>query len=62
MNITNLESDNKEFHLHGYNFCGPGTKVFTRLSKNQKGINELDEACKCHDIGILFLYLNFAVF
>lgn len=39
-----------ELHLPGYNYCGPGTKLYKRLSRNDKGINPLDEACKLHDI------------
>lgn len=33
-----------------YNFCGPGTKLQKRLLRNDVGINQLDEACKLHDI------------
>lgn len=33
-----------------YNFCGPGTKLQQRLLRNDVGINQLDEACKLHDI------------
>lgn len=39
-----------ELHLPGYNYCGPGTKLRDRLQRGDKGINELDEACKQHDI------------
>lgn len=39
-----------ELHLPGYNYCGPGTKLRERLIRGDKGINELDEACKQHDI------------
>lgn len=39
-----------ELHLPGYNYCGPGTKLSKRLARNDPGINELDEACKEHDI------------
>lgn len=39
-----------EMHIPGYNYCGPGTKVKQRLARGDKGINELDEACKDHDI------------
>lgn len=39
-----------EAHLPGYNYCGPGTKLQKRLSRGDKGINHLDEACKEHDI------------
>lgn len=33
-----------------YSFCGPGTKVGQRLSEGYKGVNNLDKACKQHDI------------
>lgn len=39
-----------EMHIPGYNYCGPGTKLQLRLSRGDKGINKLDEACKAHDI------------
>lgn len=39
-----------ELHLPGYNFCGPGTKLQKRLSRGDRGVNPLDEACKQHDI------------
>lgn len=46
-----LETKNSEKHIPGYNFCGPGTHVTTRLCKfNHKGINDLDEACRRHDV------------
>uniref|UniRef100_A0A1B0FAX0 Uncharacterized protein n=1 Tax=Glossina morsitans morsitans TaxID=37546 RepID=A0A1B0FAX0_GLOMM len=28
-----------ELHLPGYQFCGPGTKLATRLARGEKGIN-----------------------
>lgn len=49
-NMIELEQNNQEYHIPGYKFCGPGTKVFTRLKRGDKGINKLDEACKCHDV------------
>lgn len=39
-----------EIHLSGYNYCGPNTKLENRLALNDPGINELDCACKEHDI------------
>lgn len=39
-----------ELHLPGYRFCGPGTKLEERLARGERGINELDEACREHDI------------
>ena len=53
MDISRLEANNIERHLPNYQFCGPGTKVFTRLSRGEKGINKLDEACRIHDIEYL---------
>jgi hypothetical protein len=53
MDLRTYEQTQKEFHLPGYNFCGPGTKVYTRLLNGDTGINELDNACKVHDIEYL---------
>lgn len=39
-----------ELHLPGYRFCGPGTKLSERLARGERGINQLDEACREHDI------------
>lgn len=39
-----------ELHLPGYQYCGPGTKLSERLRRGDSGINELDKACKWHDI------------
>ncbi|XP_055850399.1 uncharacterized protein LOC129914971 [Episyrphus balteatus] len=39
-----------ELHLPSYNFCGPGTKLEKRLARGDRGINQLDEACREHDI------------
>lgn len=50
MNISKLETKNVERYLPIYKFCGPGTKVFTLLSRGEKGINKLDEACLIYDI------------
>ena len=36
--------------MPGYRFCGPGTKLEERLARSDRGINELDEACREHDI------------
>lgn len=38
------------FIIFKYQFCGPGTKLKERLERGDKGINELDRACKEHDI------------
>ena len=39
-----------EYHLPGYNFCGPGTELSKRLARGDKPINELDACCMVHDI------------
>lgn len=39
-----------EAHLPGLNFCGPGTKLEERLARGDRGVNQLDEFCKLHDI------------
>uniref|UniRef100_A0A1B0G6Y9 Phospholipase A2-like domain-containing protein n=1 Tax=Glossina morsitans morsitans TaxID=37546 RepID=A0A1B0G6Y9_GLOMM len=47
-NLINRLPD--ELHLPDYQFCGPGTKLATRLARGEKGINPLDAACREHDI------------
>lgn len=42
-----------EMHIPTYNFCGPGTKLKKRLSRGDRGINGLDEACREHDIAYM---------
>lgn len=39
-----------ELHLPGYRFCGPGTNLEKRLARGDRGIDQLDEACREHDI------------
>lgn len=39
-----------ELHIPGYQYCGPGTKLEKRLIAGDRGINQLDRACKEHDI------------
>ena len=39
-----------ELHLPGYQYCGPGTRLRERLARGDPGINQLDQACKVHDI------------
>lgn len=39
-----------EVHIPSYQFCGPGTKLKKRLARGDKGVNQLDKACKEHDI------------
>lgn len=42
-----------ELHVPKYQYCGPGTRLEERLKRNDPGINELDRACKEHDIAYL---------
>lgn len=39
-----------EMHIPSYHYCGPGTKLQKRLARNDPGINDLDRACREHDI------------
>ena len=49
-----------ELHIPGNNYCGPGAKLEKRLAQGDKGINELDKACKKHNIAYSHtLSLNF---
>ena len=51
-----INKTGKEFHIPGYNFCGPGTKLKQRLDANDNPIpgsepvNDIDRACMKHDI------------
>lgn len=51
--VINKAIDSLPFELHlpgGYRYCGPGTRLQERLKRGDPGINELDDACKEHDI------------
>ena len=39
-----------EYHVPGYQFLGPGTKLKKRLARGDQGINRLDKIAKQHDI------------
>lgn len=39
-----------EIHIIGYNYCGINTNLDRRLACDDQGVNELDCACKEHDI------------
>lgn len=39
-----------ELHLPKYQYCGPGTNLKKRMNRGDQGINQLDAACKQHDI------------
>ena len=45
-----IEKTGIEFHLPGYNYAGPGTKLAKRLKRGDKGINRLDRIALDHDI------------
>ena len=45
-----IEKTGIEFHLPGYNFAGPGTKLAKRLKRGDKGISRLDDIALHHDI------------
>lgn len=49
--IDHIVNKLPEIHIPGYQYCGPGTDLNKRLSRGDPGINELDRACKVHDIG-----------
>lgn len=51
--LLNNLIDKLPFELHlpgGYSYCGPGTRLAERIARNEPGINQLDSACKLHDI------------
>lgn len=48
--IDTIVNKMPEVHLASYQFCGPGTKLEKRLARGDPGINELDVACKEHDL------------
>ena len=39
-----------EFHVLGYQYLGPGTKLKKSLARGDPGINRLDHIAKQHDI------------
>lgn len=39
-----------ELHVPGYQYCGPGTNLKSRIARGDPGINKLDQACKEHDL------------
>ena len=39
-----------EYHVPGYQYLGPGTKLKKRLARGDPGINRLDRIAKQHDI------------
>jgi hypothetical protein len=49
LTIGNLTKNGNEWHIPGYQFCGPGTQFEKRRDSGQRGINALDRACYEHD-------------
>lgn len=39
-----------ELHIPGYNYCGPNTNLVNSLARGVQCVNDLDYACKEHDI------------
>ena len=39
-----------ELHIPKYSYCGPGTKLKTRLARGDLPLNPLDAHCQSHDI------------
>lgn len=39
-----------EIHIKGYSYCGPNTNLDIHIAQGEAGVNELDYACKEHDI------------
>lgn len=39
-----------ELHIPGYKFCGPGTKLTERIARGDIPKNQLDQACREHDL------------
>lgn len=52
------EMNFNEHHIPGYNYAGPGTKTTTRISNNDKPINELDRVSLIHDINYYNPYMS----
>jgi len=42
--------DSKEVHYPGFNYCGPGTNVWRRLTNKVRPMDDLDQACYRHDL------------
>ena len=45
-----IEKTGIEFHLPGYNYAGPGTRLAKRFKRGDKGINRLNKIAMFHDI------------
>jgi len=42
--------EGRELHIPGYNYCGPGTQVYQRITRGDLPVNELDLGCQFHDV------------
>lgn len=51
--LIDKEKANKQFHVPGYNYLGPGTKIGTNIINGIKPINHLDELARRHDLDYL---------
>lgn len=51
--LIEKEKRNKQYHVPGYNYLGPGTKIGTNIIKGIKPINHLDELARRHDLDYL---------
>jgi len=50
-NVQNELVPNGSFNNTGkYSYCGPFTKVDKRVAEGYEGVNDLDKACKVHDL------------
>ena len=50
VDIQKWLSTGNEFHIPGYQYLGPGTKLKKRLARGDPGINRLDRIAKQHNI------------
>ena len=53
-----LDELNVELHLPTFNYCGSGARLAERLARGDKGINELDNFKKEHDISYSKTHCN----
>ena len=45
-----ISKSGREWHIPGYQFAGPGTRLKERLAAGQQGINRLDAIARQQDI------------
>jgi hypothetical protein len=46
--LNKLNNVMPELHLPGYDYCGPFTKLDSRLARGDKPVNKLDASCQQH--------------